>query len=270
MKILSLIIFSVSLGFIVGYNVAPSSSQNASEKVSDLTPPITNKSNMVPFFDKNTEEAQNRDDRENQLRKIQERLTKASNKISDLEKYNKALALQIEQMNLPMSSDTSYPGLLEKIDRLPESFVKSQLENLFNKDAIKNINDVKAFSKRLVEVALDENEINEDQAVLNISFSLSPVNGQQPIDHQAVINKFDTVFAHIITSQPISELLVKWQNINTGEIVLFKKHTQSSIDQHFYVAHRPNNGWSPGAYRVSLHTMDDSVNILGSNSYTIA
>ena len=80
----------------------------------------------------------------------------ANAEIGRLQNMNESLAGQIKQMDLPLPASVTYPDLMSKLDKLPEKFAKDQLAYVFDADAIDQISDVRAFSKRLIDVALDD------------------------------------------------------------------------------------------------------------------
>lgn len=259
MKKLLPIFLATLVGLIVGYSLS-----NYQQERSSLIPAGLDceKSNPDDFF-----MVSNNDDRTLDL--LRNELSKANQELDQLKGLNDALSTQIARLNLPIASMT-YPELIDKIDQLPDSFISDKLAYFIDKDAIADIEDVRAFSKRLIDVALAEGEDSGQTGSAVITFSTSPVFGNQLISQSASVHKFDTIFAHIESSGRLDQAIVKWQELNSGEILLFKNHSLDPENPSKYIFLRPRSGWKSGSYRVSLHTMDDQVNPISGNSYSIA
>jgi len=256
MKKMFPIFFAVLVGFLAGYFFT--SYQNSQSSL---------KSASVESASDNFLMASNADDKA--LGLLRSELLKANQELNQLKGLNDALSRQIERLNLPIATMT-YPELINKIDHLPDSFISDKLGYFIDEDAIADIEDVRAFSKRLIDVALAEGEDSGQNGSAIITFSTSPVYGNRPISQDASVHRFDTIFAHIQSSGQLDDAIVKWQELSTGEILLFKSHSLDPNDPSKYIFLRPRTGWKSGSYRVTLHTMDDQVNPISGNSYNIA
>lgn len=175
---------------------------------------------------------------------------------------------------VPASKPQTYASLLEKLDKLPEPVIEAQLEKYLGRETLNKISDTRAFSRRLLEVALEDQddppEEDEDTVQhVDIQFSKSPVYGKQMLGPDAAVSKFEPLFAHIDSAGEVGEVIVKWQEVNTGEILIFKKMTIGAGGESFITV-TPASGWKNSLYRVSLNSIDDSVQLMGSNAYTIS
>ncbi len=201
-------------------------------------------------------------------KKISQELSNAQGKIAYLQNINKNLANQIEQNNLPISSSVSYSDLVERIEMLPQPIIDEQLTHLFDDDGLQQINDSRDFTKRLLEVALTDSD-NDNTQQTSIIFSTSPLQGSRLLNLNARVKKFDTIFAHITSPGNHSTLLVKWQRLNSGEIMLLTNQPINTNGREQYVFLRPQKGWQPGQYKISVHSMNDKITTLGVNLLTI-
>ncbi len=208
------------------------------------------------------------EDAEVSVESIREELSNARGEIAYLENINKNLANQIEQNNLPISHSANYSDLIERIEMLPQPIIDEQLTRLFDDDGLQKINDSRDFAKRLLEVSLTDSD-NDNTQQTSIIFSTSPLQGSRLLSPNARVKKFDTVFAHITSPENRSTLLVKWQRLKSGEIMLLTNQPINTNGREQYVFLRPQKGWQPGQYKISVHSMDDKITTLGVNLLTI-
>jgi hypothetical protein len=170
------------------------------------------------------------------------------------------------------SASEAYADLRQKLDKLPEPFIAAMLKEYLGPDSLQKVTDTRAFSKRLLEVALDDQtkpaEDENEVVSADIEFSRSPIHGKNMIAQDIALAQFEPVFAHILTSEQLGNVILKWQDVNTGEIVLFTSMNIGSGGQS--VSAVPSAGWQNSVYRVSLSSMDDSVQLMASNAYTVS
>ena len=201
-------------------------------------------------------------------KKLKKELTLAKSEIKDLENLNARLAEQIEHMELPISPSVDYPELVNKIDNLPLPLINEQVGKLFDNYALQQVNDTRAFAKRLLEVTLTDQE--ENSIEMDITFSTSTQAGVRPLSDRASVAKFESIFGHIRTSSQLNEnVVVKWQNLGTGEILALTNQSLNANGREQYIWARPKKGWQAGSYKASIYSMDDHVTPLGSGIFTI-
>jgi len=198
-----------------------------------------------------------------------EKLILAELKIEKLQQENNYLTSLAENNNLHLLEPANYSEVIDKIDNLPEYLLSHQLSKIISEESLNDIENIRPFSKRLAEIALNSQEELDDIGYINIIFSTSPSYGKKLLSGGNSIRANDTVFAHIVSSGISEEVIVKWQHLPTNEILLFKNKTISESNSVPSIWLRPRNGWKEGAYRVSVYTMDDEANPIGSNSYII-
>ncbi len=153
-----------------------------------------------------------------------------------------------------------------KIDLLPDEIIKSKLSVFFGSDFIEDINDIKTFSKRLLEVSLDNKNIND--SLTPLFFSSSPIPGIRLLSSNIVLSENKTIFAHIDNSTRLGNVIAKWFNPNTGEIFHFKKYIIENEPSQF-VWFKPNK-WAAGTYQVNLYSNDENMTLLASNRIVIS
>jgi hypothetical protein len=201
---------------------------------------------------------------------IEQQLAAAIDEIGRLQKGS--AAANTATPALPVSRPETYAALLEKLDKLPETFIEAQLEKYLGRESLENITDTRAFSKRLLEVALkdqDDPPKEDSPQHVDIQFSKSPVYGKQMLTQDVALFSYEPLFAHIVSAEPVGEVIVKWQDVQTGEILIFKKMSIGPGGES-YITAIPGAGWRNSLYRVSLSSVDDSVQLMGSNVYSIS
>ncbi|MET0068572.1 MAG: hypothetical protein ABW096_00930 [Candidatus Thiodiazotropha sp.] len=205
---------------------------------------------------------------------MQAMLVHASDVISQLESDNQALSHQIDQMGLNSGQGSAKSDLLLRIDRLPETLISQQLEMLFDDEYLEHINDKRSFAKQLVEIALADVEShlieteNDDNPYIEIEFSLSPVTGLRQFIAIADIEAYDTIFAHFSSATAYARLIVRWQHAGSGEILrMGPLSLQDNLNG--FLSLKPENGWKPGYYNVSLFDINDNQKLVASSRYFI-
>lgn len=202
---------------------------------------------------------------------LEQELAAAEAELLRLREQNDLLIAQIGAMNLPVAHGESYSALMERIDGLPTPVLRQQLVRVFDEESIEGIRDVRAFSKRLMDVVLDANPAEDEAPVTaTVQFSLSAIFGNRPLPPGASIGRYDTVFAHVTAPAALGPVVVKWQHADSGELLELNDYVLSGVAGSSFVAHRPSGGWRPGRYRVEVHALNDAVAALGGNEFALA
>ena len=207
------------------------------------------------------------DEVSDEQKRLRRELLRANQQISLLESRNMALAKQIDRMDLPLPGDTTYPELMQRIDRLPASLVQQQLRLIFDEAYLDNIEDPNEFAKELIEIALSD-EQPESELRVDIEFSQSPVRGMRSFVSLDEVDSRDRIFAHFNASLSFANLILRWQHRASGEILYFGP-LQLANSQGGYHSLFPPAGWRPGLYQVSVFDLDNERELVGSNSYQI-
>lgn len=182
---------------------------------------------------------------------------------------NRSLSHQLEQLNLPLAVSTTYPELLKKIDALPEALINTQLAQLFDEEYINQIKDTHKFSKDIIEIALTDENAENSNGLVNVTFSHSPVSGIRLIGQAVEIEAFNSIYAHIEPNMKLKNCIIKWRYLNSGNIILFKQMALNPDIQTQYVWMKPASGWKPGLYQVTVHDMSNNKQLVGSNTFQI-
>ena len=201
---------------------------------------------------------------------LENALSIAQRKISDLKDINQSLSRQIEKMNLTKYSQTTYSELLAKIDRLPSPLIHKWLARLFDEEYLSTVENLHGFSREIAEIALTNDKDEQSIGAVSIRFSHSPINEIRLLNDTIEIDQFDTLYAHILPTQDMDNCIIKWQHSNTGEILLFKHLALNTKNQAQYVWIKPSNGWRTGNYLVTIHDMDNSKQLVGLNTLHIS
>jgi hypothetical protein len=197
-------------------------------------------------------------------------LSQANQEITRLEALNRSLARQIELLNLPLAPSITHEQLLGRIDSLPASVVSNLLAYLIDEEYLAAIEDPNQFAKDLVDVALDNDEVEDVSGNVSIEFSFSPIYGLRQFSYASDLQQFDRIFAHLSTTQDMPSSMIRWQHQATGEILLFKQQALRADAQSQMVSLRPSQGWQTGNYKVSVYDMDDDKRLVGTNEFSVA
>jgi len=197
-------------------------------------------------------------------------LSQADKEITRLEALNRALALQIELMNLPLAQSTTHEQLLGRIDSLPAPVVNNVLAYLFDEEFLATIENPNEFAKDLVDVALDNDEVEDVSGNVSIEFSFSPIYGLRQFSYASDLQQFDRIFAHLSATQDMPSSIIRWQHQATGEILLFEQQALRADAQSQVISLKPSQGWQPGNYKVSVYDMDDDKRLVGTNEFSVA
>lgn len=199
---------------------------------------------------------------------LKSRLDRAKSRIQTLEDKNRVLAVRLASLDVPLAARLSYADVMRKIDTLSERSLRDKLGYVFTRDMLDAIDDPRALSRRAVDVALEEEPEASESVHIALSFSTSPIPGIRTFTQAADLGRNDAVFVHLQTSDPVQGAVVKWQNLTTGEILLFGNQAVSTgSDTRLFL--RPEGGWSPGTYQVSLYSMDKHMRPYGASSYQV-
>jgi len=197
-------------------------------------------------------------------------LSQADKEITRLEALNRALALQIELMNLPLAQSTTHEQLLGRIDSLPAPVVNNVLAYLFDEEFLATIENPNEFAKDLVDVALDNDEVEDVSGNVSIEFSFSPIYGLRQFSYASDLQQFDRIFAHLSATQDMPSIIIRWQHQATGEILLFGQQALRANAQSQFISLKPSQGWRTGNYKVSVFDMDDDKRLVGTNEFSVA
>jgi hypothetical protein len=241
--------------------------------IQDVSSEVEEKPGKVVYLNNSPSSKTNGDgpvqDCEQNLIKVD--LQEASNKISELESQNLKLSRQIEQMDLPISSDVTVPELMDRVDLLPADLIYQQLGRIFDEEYLDSIEDPHEFAKQLIDVAISEGGISDRDGLtadadVAVEFSFSPVPGMREFSTLDVVKQHDRVFVHFNTSATYPSLIVRWQHLETGEILQFSP-LELLGNQEKYISLQPRSGWKRGDYEVSVFDLSAENQLVGTGTY---
>ena len=204
---------------------------------------------------------------QNRIVELERALATTKQQLKELAKQNRQAEVKPEPTR---AANPRFSMLSDKINAIPEFMLKGQLAMFFDEDALEQLNNPHQFAQRALEVALANEDLSTESLSANIEFSLSPVQGARAINFNAEVGQYEPVFAHIISDSDSAELLVKWQNISSGEVLMFRNYRLQPGQNERYISLKPPTGWRAGTYRVSLYSMNDQVTPFAGNSYSIS
>lgn len=204
------------------------------------------------------------------LQKLRARLGHAEKENKKLLVVNENLSQRLDQLEHSRNIPISYPALTRQLDSIPDFILNKQLSYLFGDEFVDGIDNPKEFSKHLLDAALDSgSDVNNDTPSVRVSFSESVFPTTKPIGFDSQVGIYDVIFAHFDADQGLSKVLVKWMNVSNGEVLMFSQASIRGGQPNQFVSLKPAQGWRNGTYRVSVYSADNSVHLLGSNSYRI-
>ena len=154
-----------------------------------------------------------------------------------------------------------------------ETEIHEALDVFFDsQDIYSDIDDVRLFSRRIVEEASAGESTIHEFSRAQLSFSLKPTFPEIPHNHFSV-NGREPIYAHInIDGGPgagDAKLFTRWVNLDTGEILLFKQKRVLSGHNKNWISYTPDNPWEAGSYEVSFYQFNSALNKLVSEMFFI-
>jgi hypothetical protein len=169
------------------------------------------------------------------------------------------------------------PRLLARtaIDRMSERELRQivGLTTQLGAEAIEEIDDIREFAERLVDIAMEGTVIDQpheaglSEVVFGVSEYEMEANGQA----QTVLERQENrIYAFFPTdSYQGSTVMVKWYRVDEPEIVLFRRHSVTPGDQRGFVWVEQSAGWQSGHYQVDIFSGDASMDRLAFGRYEV-
>ncbi len=145
---------------------------------------------------------------------------------------------------------------------------------LFSEAELEEISDVRGFAERLASIALSgvvtPAAAIPPQAML-VEFSTSVEPDNTPTAPGEVFGSdSDRIYAVFPTDQYGSDsVLVKWQRLDQPELLVFDRYPIGAIDRDSYVWLSQPEGWSEGAYEVTIYAAEESLEPIAVGSYQV-
>lgn len=167
------------------------------------------------------------------------------------------------------------PNLRKKIKLMSNDEVKDKLDYLFKDGQLDNVKDYKAFATNLIDLALKEDIIpdNIEDANYLVSVKLSIAKTSEFIDTSEdnfQASKYYKLYANISASPALQNIMLKWKNLTTGEIIKYQAIAFVAENDIQYAWAKPKSGWEAGTYQVSLHNLDDSMSLISRRLFHIS
>ena len=162
------------------------------------------------------------------------------------------------------------------IEQVGEDEIRRVLSMMtqFSEDDLADVDDIRAFAKRLSDIALEgtlEPEQPRDPGETDVFFSdasprqdANPVPIERfPISQGRIYAIFDTADYHA------SKVMLKWFRTDEANILLLRRYNVIPGDAYGWVWLDRTGRWKPGTYRVDVFTGDEAMVRVGSGTYVI-
>ncbi|MCW9013588.1 MAG: hypothetical protein OQL06_07375 [Gammaproteobacteria bacterium] len=205
---------------------------------------------------------------EHEIRRFMQRLAESDSTIKYLQEMNESLSSLLSGKKNEIAALLAKPSLHEKINSMSDEELLEKLLLMFKEDDLAGIENKKQMALRLTEIALGDEEIDTSMVTGTVAVTTIP----EHVDYASEflnIKQYDTLYAHLSTSDKLEKTLVKWTNLSTGKIMLFKKMAFVPEELQKYVSMRPKGGWVEGDYQVSLYNINQGLTVLASTTYTV-
>ncbi len=161
-------------------------------------------------------------------------------------------------------------GISTLSDRELQSVLASTVH--LSSEEIGEIRDIRAFSKRLAELAMEdiiEPETSQG-GVDHVIFTTSPEMDDVDVNARTHFGPgADRIYA-VFPTERFGEdtVMVKWYRRDRPEILLFQRYSVVPGDPNGYVW-LSRDAWEPGQYKVSVYTGDETMTALASGHYWV-
>lgn len=159
----------------------------------------------------------------------------------------------------------------EVIDFANSEEISHHLNQLLPEEALYNISDQKALSKRLLEEYTDQDNTDTLSVYGDISFSLdSTFPNEQRLNFN--VKKQQSIFSHIQLNGPVNDngqIFIKWINLNNNKVILFERKIINGNLYRNWISAIPANGWMEGSYLVTMYMLESELRVIAQNSYYV-
>lgn len=222
-----------------------------------------------------SEEVLSQDNDPMYLSALENLLSEYEVKLEKLENTNKNLQskflLSVNQNQLT----SIFPSLRKKILHMSEGDVKKQISKFFKgSKKLGEVEDYKDFSLRFIDLALEKDQLPEDinaaNHLIDVRISIARTSNYISVsEDEFQMSKYYKIFANISASPALENVMLKWTNLTTGELIKYKAIGFVSESDIQYVWARPDSGWDIGTYQVSLHKLNDGMSLIARRLYRI-
>ena len=211
------------------------------------------------------------------LTALENLLSDYEGKLASLLDINDVLKSKLDFYNNQKTITSVLPSFRKKIHHMSEEDIKENVESLVrHKHQLKDVEDYKSFALRFMDLALEEDELPENitdaDYLTDVRISISKSSSQyiDVSDDKFQMSKYYKLFANISSSPPLKSVMLKWKNLNNGELIKYEVIGTATENDVVYVWARPKSGWEVGTYQVSIHKMNDSMDLIARRLYQIS
>ena len=150
-----------------------------------------------------------------------------------------------------------------------ENELKSIIKSFtnFSNDDIDSVGDVRAFTKRLLEIA--SNGVVETAQDNTFPENVEFHSGDD--EARGTFNPNEKIYATVNTSQYQSdEIFVKWYKKDDPQIYLFKKYKIDPNKEENFVWYQKKEGLPTGEYSVEFYSTDSELSPIGGGSFYVS
>jgi len=209
------------------------------------------------------------------LSALEKLLLEYEDKLSSLQDVNKLLQAKLSLTDSKKTLISVVPSFRKKIQHMSENEVKEELYTLFrHKHQLKNVDSYKDFALNFVDLALKEDKLPENiedgNHLIDVRISISKNSVYIDVSEDNFqASKYHKLYANISASPALKNVMLKWKNLTTGELLKYQVIGTAAENDILYVWARPSSGWEVGTYQVSLHKLDNAMTLISQRLYRI-
>lgn len=211
------------------------------------------------------------------LTALENLLSEYEDKIDSLMNLNSLMKSKIGFLDDKKSLITAIPSFRKKINSMSDNEIKSAVQGLIrHKHQLKEVEDYKVFALSFMDLALEEDELPDDVSdgdyLMDVRISVSKHSSTyiDVSDNDFKMSKYYKLFANVSSSPPLKNILLKWKNLESGELIKYEVIGTASESDIAYVWARPKAGWEVATYQISLHKLDDPLSLIAKRLYRIS
>ena len=177
----------------------------------------------------------------------------------------------LEALVEEMSADDVSQAVDASISRMSDRDLESVLASTIHlsREEIEDVRDLRAFAKRLAEIAMEDTLLPTDLAAGadRVVFTTSPRFDDTRSHFDAGEERIYAVFPTDYFDQ--EQVMVKWYRRDHPEILLLQRYPIVVGDEYGHVWLEPNRGWEQGQYKVDVYSGDETMALVASGNYSV-
>lgn len=203
--------------------------------------------------------------------------TKLKSEKEKIQTLTKKLPRQLDKARL-----TSFNGggddvisLSKKVDLVVKILSNQEIENIIysnnilDKGALENVQDIKSFASKLSKILTNE-EIDSEIFVSQILFT-TDFSEMSSLIYQNVFSAITpSIYAVFETSSAsVENIVVKWLRNEDNKIIYFNNLKINGYDQKHFVKLSSSKDWEAGGYTVTIYELNDLLLPLATGNFAI-